>query len=95
MYKDRGLLLCECYVVREFAGFLPRSVRREFIEDLGDLEDIKMGVERQLKTVARMWRVWGKYLTQTEIADQYSHLENTTNQICLYSLQPDDHSEVE
>jgi nuclear-control-of-ATPase protein 2 len=60
-FRDRGLLLCECYLVREFVGVLPRGVRREFIEDLTDLEDIRLGVERQLKTVARIWRVWGKY----------------------------------
>jgi nuclear control of ATPase protein 2 len=61
-YRDRGLLLCECYILRDFVGILPRAVRRDFLEDLEDLEDIKLGVERQLKTVARMWRVWGKYL---------------------------------
>ena len=62
-FKDRGLLLCECYLVREFVGNgLPRNVRREFLQDLGDLENVNIGAERQLKTVARMWRVWGKYL---------------------------------
>jgi len=62
-FRDRGLLLCECYVLRDFVGILPRGVRRDFLEDLEDLENTKLGVERQLKTVARMWRVWGKYLS--------------------------------
>lgn len=61
-FRDRGLLLCECYVLRDFIGILPRGVRKDFLEDLEDLEDIKLGVDRQLKTVARIWRVWGKYL---------------------------------
>jgi nuclear-control-of-ATPase protein 2 len=61
-FKDRGLLLCECYLVREFVRVLPRGVRREFMEDMADLENIRLGVERQLRTVARIWRVWGKYL---------------------------------
>jgi nuclear-control-of-ATPase protein 2 len=62
-FRDRGLVLCECYVASEFAGLLPRGVRREFMQDLGDLEDVNLGVERQLRTVARMWRVWRPYLT--------------------------------
>ena len=61
-FRDRGLLLCECYVASEFVGLLPRGVRAEFMEDLGDLEDVRLGVERQLRTIARMWRVWGKHL---------------------------------
>lgn len=61
-FRDRGLLLCECYVASEFVGILPRGVRKEFMEDLRDLEDVRLGVDSQLKTVARMWRVWGKYL---------------------------------
>jgi nuclear control of ATPase protein 2 len=59
-FRDRGLLLCECYVGREFIGIMPRGVRREFMEDLRDLENVRLGVERQLRTVERMWRVWGK-----------------------------------
>ena len=62
-FRDMGLLLCECYVASEFVGLLPRGVRREFMEDLRDLEDVGLGVERQLRTIARMWRVWGKYLS--------------------------------
>src|SRR5271156_3063885 len=61
-YKDSGLLLCDCYVLARFSGGLPRSVRKEFMQDLSDLEDVRLGVDRQLKTVSRMWRVWGKYL---------------------------------
>ena len=62
-FRDRGLVLCECYVASEFAGLLPRGVRREFMQDLGDLENVNLGVERQLRTIARMWRVWRPYLT--------------------------------
>jgi nuclear-control-of-ATPase protein 2 len=63
MLRDRGLLLCECYVVRDFVKGMPRGVRREFVQDLEDLENVSLGVERQLRTIARMWRVWGKYLS--------------------------------
>jgi len=61
-FRDRGLLLCECFVMGELAGLLPRGVRGEFMQDLADLEDVGLGVERQLRTVDRIWRVWGKYL---------------------------------
>jgi nuclear control of ATPase protein 2 len=61
-FRDCGLLLCECYVASEFVGLLPRGIRREFLQDLGDLENVKLGVERQLRTIARMWRVWGRHL---------------------------------
>ena len=61
-YQDRGLLLCDCYVIARLSVGLPRSVRKEFMQDLGDLEDVTLEVDRQLKTVGRIWRVWGKYL---------------------------------
>jgi nuclear control of ATPase protein 2 len=61
-FRDRGLLLCECFVGGELVGLLPRGVRGEFMQDLADLEDVGLGVERQLRTVDRIWRVWGKYL---------------------------------
>ena len=62
-FRDRGLFLCECYVASDFVGLLPRNTRREFMQDLRDLEDVNLGVERQLRTIARMWRVWRPYLT--------------------------------
>jgi nuclear-control-of-ATPase protein 2 len=61
-FRDQGLLLCECFVGRELAGLLPRRVRGEFLQDLADLEDVGLGVKRQIRTVDRIWRVWGKYL---------------------------------
>jgi len=61
-FRDRGLLLCECYVAGELTGLLPRSVRSEFMQDLADLENVQLGVARQFRTIARIWRVWGKYL---------------------------------
>lgn len=62
-FRDSGLLLCECYVVTDFVRVLPRGIRREFMEDLTDLENITSGVERQLRTMARIWRVWRDYLS--------------------------------
>lgn len=61
-FRDRGLLLCECFVAGQLGGLLPRGVRREFMQDMQDLEDVGLGVERQLRTIARIWRVWVKYL---------------------------------
>ena len=61
-FRDRGLLLCECFVARELAVLLPRGVRGEFMQDLADLENVQLGVEQQFRTVTRIWRVWGNYL---------------------------------
>ena len=57
-YKDYGLLLCECHVLRQIAqNTLPGRVFREFLVDIEELTDIKIGVKRQKKVVKRIR--WG------------------------------------
>ncbi len=66
-YKEHGLLLCEAHILRQdsevvFSG--RAEVRREFLEDVADLVDIRQGVERQSKVVERIrWSYW-KWLVQ-------------------------------
>jgi nuclear-control-of-ATPase protein 2 len=62
-YKDHGLLLCEVHVLRERAKRLfPGEVEREFLEDVGELADISIGVERQRRVVERIRWAYGKWL---------------------------------
>ena len=62
-YKDHGLLLCEVHVLRQrAAAVLPGNVHREFLEDVGDLIDIRMGIERQLQVVNRLQWAYAKWL---------------------------------
>ncbi|KAK7204149.1 ATP synthase regulation protein NCA2-domain-containing protein [Myxozyma melibiosi] len=60
-FMDQGLLLCEVHMLRNSAGILPAGLRADWIRDLGDLEDIKLGVKRQRDTIGRIWRVYGKF----------------------------------
>jgi nuclear-control-of-ATPase protein 2 len=48
------------YAVRE----LPERVgiREGFLEDVGDLEDVKLGRVEKVRVVERMWRCWGGIL---------------------------------
>ena len=62
-YKDHGLLLCEVHVLRQrVAAVLPGSILREFLEDLNDLLNIRIGVDRQVKVVERIQWAYGKWL---------------------------------
>ncbi|KAK9485640.1 ATP synthase regulation protein NCA2-domain-containing protein [Lipomyces starkeyi] len=60
-YRDEGLVLCEVHVLRNTADVIPRELRADWARDLGDLEDIKLGVHRQRDTVERIWRVYGRF----------------------------------
>lgn len=61
-YKDHGLLLCEIHVLRQRASMLlPGNVQREFLEDIDDLMDIRIGVERQIKVVNRIRWTYAKW----------------------------------
>lgn len=64
-YKDNGLLLCEIHVLRQTAArIIPGVVyNRDFLEDLNDLMNIRQGIERQLRVVARIDRSYGRWLT--------------------------------
>ncbi|KAI9817359.1 MAG: Nuclear control of ATPase protein 2 [Thelocarpon impressellum] len=62
-YKEHGLLLCEVHVLRRLArNILPSEIHREFLEEIGDLVDIRTGVERQLKVVERMRWAYDKWM---------------------------------
>jgi len=53
-YKDHGLLVCEVHVLRTLSkGALPSDVEKEFVEDLGDLANLK-SVQAQIRTVDRI-----------------------------------------
>jgi len=60
-----GLLLLSVSSLRQYAEtwLPPRSRLREgFLEDVGDLEDPRLGREEKLRVVERMWRSWGHAL---------------------------------
>jgi nuclear control of ATPase protein 2 len=62
-YKDYGLLLAETHVLRQVAkGVLPGQVYREFLVDVQELIDIKMGVTRQKNVIRRMQWGYSKWL---------------------------------
>lgn len=62
-YKDHGLLLCEVHVLRRRAqNLFPGEIEREFLEDVNELADIRVGVERQLKVVERIRWAYGRWL---------------------------------
>ncbi|KHJ30466.1 putative atp synthase regulation protein nca2 [Erysiphe necator] len=57
-YKDYGLLLREAHVLRKYAHRLfPGNVEREFLEDITDLCEIRLGIRAQLKALKRIR--WG------------------------------------
>lgn len=60
-----GLLLLSASSLREYVEtWIPsRSRLREgFSEDIGDLEDPRLGREEKMRVVERMWRSWGHEL---------------------------------
>lgn len=63
-YKDHGLLLCELHVLRNHAKRLfPGEIEREFLEDVNELGNISIGVERQLRVLERVRWAYGKWLS--------------------------------
>jgi nuclear control of ATPase protein 2 len=57
-YKDYGLLLCESHVLRQLAMVtIPEEEMREFLTDLDELTDVRIGVEKQRDVTKRMR--WG------------------------------------
>jgi nuclear control of ATPase protein 2 len=63
-YKDHGLLLCELHILRSNAKRLfPGAIEREFLEDVNELGNISIGVERQLKALKRIRWAYGKWLS--------------------------------
>ncbi|EXJ92867.1 hypothetical protein A1O3_01421 [Capronia epimyces CBS 606.96] len=61
--ENHGLLLCEAHLLRQRATLvLPRSIQREFLEDLDDLLDVKAGVHRQINALRRLEWAYAKWL---------------------------------
>lgn len=60
-----GLLLLSVSSLRRYAETrlpLRSRLREGFLEDVGDLEDPRLGREEKLRVVERMWRSWGHAL---------------------------------
>ncbi|KAI1618490.1 ATP synthase regulation protein NCA2-domain-containing protein [Exophiala viscosa] len=61
--ENHGLLLCETHLLRQRAVLvLPKSIQREFLEDLDDLLDVKAGVGRQINVLRRIEWAYAKWL---------------------------------
>lgn len=62
-YKDQGLLLCEVHLLRQDAGkAMPKQTYRDFLEDIDELVDIRIGVERQKEVVQRLRWAYASWL---------------------------------
>lgn len=62
-YKDHGLLLCEVHVLRQKAvPVIPGEFKHNFLEDVNDLVDISIGIERQVRVVERIRWAYSKWL---------------------------------
>ncbi|KAI9782604.1 MAG: Nuclear control of ATPase protein 2 [Geoglossum umbratile] len=62
-YGEHGLLLCEVDSLRKLAKrIMPSDINREFVEDVDDLIDIRIGVGRQLRVVERIRWGFAKWL---------------------------------
>ncbi|KYK59473.1 ATP synthase regulation protein NCA2 [Drechmeria coniospora] len=61
-YKDHGLLLFEVHVLREVVGkLMPRDIRRDFLDDLDDLANMK-GILVQSKALERIRWAYARWL---------------------------------
>lgn len=61
-YKDHGLLVCEVHVLRQLAhGLLPADVKKDFLEDLDDLANLK-GIQSQTRALDRLRWAYSKWL---------------------------------
>lgn len=64
-YKDHGLLLCEVHILRSRASRLfPGEIEREFLEDVDELGNISIGIERQRKVIDRIRWAYAKWLSK-------------------------------
>lgn len=63
-YKDHGLLLCELHTLRSRTEKLfPGEIKREFLEDVNELGDIRSGLVRQLQVLQRIRWAYAKWLS--------------------------------
>ncbi|KAI9301701.1 ATP synthase regulation protein NCA2-domain-containing protein [Cunninghamella echinulata] len=58
--ESQGALLCELLLLRNYAQSLPtrNSIRELFIEDIRDLETVKLSKQQKVETIQRMYRTW-------------------------------------
>lgn len=62
-YKDHGLLVCGADTLLQKAATVLRGADlREFQEDIGDLLDIHIGVQRQTQVVGRIGWVYSRWI---------------------------------
>jgi nuclear-control-of-ATPase protein 2 len=62
-YKDHGLLLCEAHVLRQCAAkAFPHRIFHEFLDELDEVVDVRVGLERQRRVVSRMRWAYAKWL---------------------------------
>jgi len=55
--------LCEVDLLRELARrIMPSDINREFVEEIGDLANIRTGVGRQLRVVERIRWAFANWL---------------------------------
>lgn len=63
-YKDQGLLLCEIHVLREAAEkVMPTQILKEFSEEIEELCDVRIGVEKQKKVADRIRWAYARWLS--------------------------------
>jgi nuclear control of ATPase protein 2 len=70
-----GLLLLSVSSLRQYAETclpLRSRLREGFLEDVGDLEDPRLGREEKMRVVERMWRSWGRALGWERLAVEVS-----------------------
>ncbi|KAL9036359.1 MAG: hypothetical protein Q9214_006170, partial [Letrouitia sp. 1 TL-2023] len=62
-YKEHGLLLCEVYELRQCGQrMIPNELYPDFLEEVNDLVDLRVGVERQLRAANRIRWAYKKWL---------------------------------
>lgn len=62
-YKDHGLLVCGADILlRKAATVLRGADLREFQEDIDDLLDIHIGIQRQTQVVSRIGWIYSRWI---------------------------------
>lgn len=62
-YKEHGLLLCEVYELRQCGQrMISNELYPDFLEEVNDLVDLRVGVERQLRAANRIRWAYRKWL---------------------------------
>ncbi|KAI8098649.1 ATP synthase regulation protein NCA2-domain-containing protein [Halteromyces radiatus] len=58
--ESQGVLLCELLLLRNYAQYLPtrNSVRELFLEDIRDLEAVRLDKQQKKETIIRMHHSW-------------------------------------